>query len=447
MAFLSFPSPTQLKNLANPTDNQDAVTLAYLDTALNGSGNIVVANVSANLVTSNNVTANTVTVNGVINLGDVANVKIDGGTDGYVLSTDGTGNLSWVQQASGSGGTALPSVTVDSFVADGTTNSYQLTVTPASKDLVFINVDGVFQIRDSFDLFGNAISFGSVPLADSVIEVSTFVVGAAGGSGSNIDLTSVSGNIIPSANITYDLGSPTNRWRDIYLSGTTIDLAGATIKTDATTGAITLVPQPTVAEPNPTGIVITSSGTLTTVSTTNGTVNSSDIGNAVTNATSSTTLAGITSSGVVDLSPATSISLGEVANISIAGGNANAVLQTDGSGNLSWGTPASAMTYVKEYVWRGGLTENIGSLRHYIHTSSTLIGIYAYLVTAGLTQSTMVVKKNGTAINTITIPANSTNVNQAGLSISLAAADYLTVDITQSSSASDLYINFVYQGQ
>jgi len=185
MAFLSFPSPTQLKNLANPTDNQDAVTLAYLDTALNGSGNIVVANVSANIVTSNTVTANTVTVNGVINLGPVGNVKIDGGTTGQVLSTDGTGNLSWVNQASGSGGQALPSVNVDSFTADGSTNSFQLTVTPADKSLIFINIDGVFQIRDSFDLLGNAIIFGSTPLNGSIIEVSTFVVGAASGSGSS----------------------------------------------------------------------------------------------------------------------------------------------------------------------------------------------------------------------------------------------------------------------
>ena len=199
MAFLSFPSPTQLKNLANPTENQDAVTLAYLDSALNGSGNIVVANVSANTVTSNtvtsntvtsnNVSANTLTVNGVINLGEVANVKISGGTDGYVLSTDGTGNLSWVEQTGGSGNLALPSVNVDSFTADGSTNSFQLTVTPASKSLVFINIDGVFQIRDSFDLFGNAISFGSTPLDGSTIEVSTFVVGAAGSSGSSGNTT------------------------------------------------------------------------------------------------------------------------------------------------------------------------------------------------------------------------------------------------------------------
>jgi len=239
MAFLSFPSPTQLKNLANPTDNQDAVTLAYLDTALNGSGNIVVANVSANIVTSNNVTANTVTVNGVINLGDVANVKIDGGTDGYVLSTDGTGNLSWVAQTGGSGGgTALPSVTVDSFIADGSTNSFQLTVTPASKDLVFINIDGVFQIRDSFDLFGNAISFGSTPLVDSVIEVSTFVVGAAGSSG-NVDLSSYAtktyvddaiGNISTSSGVGLT-------WNIISANSTLVAFNG--YFTDTTGGALT----------------------------------------------------------------------------------------------------------------------------------------------------------------------------------------------------------------
>jgi hypothetical protein len=41
-------------------------------------------------------------------------------------------------------------------------------------------------------------------------------------------------NLEPLNNITYDLGSPTRRWRDIYLSGNTIDLAGATISGDGT---------------------------------------------------------------------------------------------------------------------------------------------------------------------------------------------------------------------
>jgi len=46
------------------------------------------------------------------------------------------------------------------------------------------------------------------------------------------------GNIIPAANVTYDIGSSTNRFRDLYLAGTTIDLAGATLS--ATNGTITL---------------------------------------------------------------------------------------------------------------------------------------------------------------------------------------------------------------
>ena len=41
-------------------------------------------------------------------------------------------------------------------------------------------------------------------------------------------------NLEPLDNITYDLGSPNRRWKDLYLSGNTIDLAGATISGDGT---------------------------------------------------------------------------------------------------------------------------------------------------------------------------------------------------------------------
>lgn len=42
-------------------------------------------------------------------------------------------------------------------------------------------------------------------------------------------LSAVSQSIIPNADVTYDLGSPTHRFRDLYLSGSTIDLGGVTI--------------------------------------------------------------------------------------------------------------------------------------------------------------------------------------------------------------------------
>ena len=46
--------------------------------------------------------------------------------------------------------------------------------------------------------------------------------------------TNVGGDIIPDTTEAYDLGSASARFRDIYLSGTTIDLGGATITSDGT---------------------------------------------------------------------------------------------------------------------------------------------------------------------------------------------------------------------
>ncbi len=48
------------------------------------------------------------------------------------------------------------------------------------------------------------------------------------------------GNLLPSANITYNIGSPTQRWNEIYLAGNTIDIGGATISADLETGSLVL---------------------------------------------------------------------------------------------------------------------------------------------------------------------------------------------------------------
>lgn len=49
----------------------------------------------------------------------------------------------------------------------------------------------------------------------------------------NLDGT-VKGDIIPDANIAYDIGSPTKRFKDLYLSGNTINLGNQTLSTTAT---------------------------------------------------------------------------------------------------------------------------------------------------------------------------------------------------------------------
>lgn len=99
-----------------------------------------------------------------------------------------------------------------------------------------------------------------------------------------------SDNLLPSANVSYDIGTTTNRFRSLYLSGNTVDIGGATIKTDATTGAIALIAQPTTANPNPTGIVVSPTGAISTVSTTAGVVSAGAVATASNAATPTTTI-------------------------------------------------------------------------------------------------------------------------------------------------------------
>ena len=55
----------------------------------------------------------------------------------------------------------------------------------------------------------------------------------------NLTSLVVSGNITPTANITYDLGNNTNRFKDIYLANSTIYLGNATVQANATTLILT----------------------------------------------------------------------------------------------------------------------------------------------------------------------------------------------------------------
>lgn len=139
---------------------------------------------------------------------------------------------------------------------------------------------------------GNVESISNAVLEGNIVVgvSNVYSIGATTGYVKNIFANSITannitvqGNILPSANITYNLGSTNYRFKDLFLSGTTIDLGGATIKTDANSGAIALIPQPTSANPNPTGIVVSPSGAISTVTTTGGEVSGNAIGNSASN--------------------------------------------------------------------------------------------------------------------------------------------------------------------
>ena len=81
----------------------------------------------------------------------------------------------------------------------------------------------------------------------------------------DLDLTSVAQTILPSTTNTYDLGSPTKRWKDIYLSSNSINLDGATISSDGS-GTINIaasgatLPEGSRAGTNKIAVAVTGSG-------------------------------------------------------------------------------------------------------------------------------------------------------------------------------------------
>jgi hypothetical protein len=101
---------------ANLTFNNATNTLGVTG-ALSVTGNANVGNLNVTRVGATTVvttTGNITTLNaGTSNLGPVANVHISGGANGYVLATNGSGDLSWVYidpSVSGDGGNASSSL-------------------------------------------------------------------------------------------------------------------------------------------------------------------------------------------------------------------------------------------------------------------------------------------------------------------------------------------------
>jgi hypothetical protein len=108
------------------------------------------------------------------------------------------------------------------------------------------------------------------------------------------------------------------------------------------------------------------------------------------------------------------------------------------------GGGGGADSYVKTYFWEGALQENVSRKRFYIHVNSTLETITVNLGTSALTETTIAVKLNGTVLNSINIPANTTYVTTS-VNHSMVVNDFITVDITKSSSAENLYVTLVYR--
>jgi hypothetical protein len=281
------------------------------------------ANALVNVILANgDITTSNITVSNNANLGNVGNVIITGGTAGYVLSTNGSGNLNWIAQSSGG----------SSNISNGNSN---VNIATANGN-VTISVAGT----------------------SNVVNVT----------GSNLFVTA---NIIPTANITYDLGTSTNRFKDLYLSGNTINLGDSNISANSNTITITngqggefIVGGNGIVNSADLSTNSIANGNSNVVVTANGNVTTSVAGTAnvlVVTGTGANINGTANITGNVTLSGA-NVSLGAVGNLKITGGSNGYVLSTDGSGNLSWVTPGGSNSNIIVDAFTGNGVQTVFTL-------------------------------------------------------------------------------------
>ena len=291
-------------------------------------------------VTSNHIIAST-----SANLGLVGNVTITGGSYGYVLQTDGLGNLSW---------TSSPDVTA---IQNGNSN----VSIPTANGNIVLNANSGTDYQWVFDTTGNltapgigTANLGNLVIANYIGNSATFLFGN-GGNISNIAGGNVSGTV---ANATYAVSAgvadSANSVAGANVTGT---VANATYAVSAgsadTAGTVT-----TNAQPN-----ITSTGTLANLQVGTGASNVYIDGSGNLTAGGNVTASNFVTSGtagnisganvifansftsnggLVDFSTANpNVQLGNVGNVHIYGGSTGQVLSTNGSGNLSWVSTAA----------------------------------------------------------------------------------------------------------
>ena len=103
---------------------------------------------------------------------------------------------------------------------------------------------------------------------------------------------------------------------------------------------------------------------------------------------------------------------------------------------------------IKKYITlnQGGTitVPTTGVSRCYVPSALTITNVYASLGTASSTTFTFKLLKNGSIVGTYTLSSNSYKMTTTAASISLTTADYLTLDVTTGTGASDLKVDLEY---
>lgn len=146
------------------------------------------------------------------------------------------------------------------------TNAERLLITPADGELIYST--------DTKTVFiGDGITVGGITVGvPANVTFTTANVNVLTANTINVTDLNMSGNIIPIIDSVYNIGSSSYRFKDLFLSGNTINLGGSTFSTNSNSGVIGIVPNSTMSNPNPIALIVTSNGNIFTSNTTGGVI-------------------------------------------------------------------------------------------------------------------------------------------------------------------------------
>jgi hypothetical protein len=174
--------------------------------------------------------------NNIIRFDSVSALDIASGTtdqrppnpdSGYLRYNTDQGSIEWWSGSQWIQG--AQTITSEIINPDGINDTFTLNQS-TTENSILVNINGTIQQAGSgaYSVVADQITFAEIPLVTDIIEIRYIAGGVASLS---IDFANIASNVSPSANVTYSLGSPTKRWKDLWLSGTTIYIGAANIST------------------------------------------------------------------------------------------------------------------------------------------------------------------------------------------------------------------------
>jgi len=352
------------------------------------------------------------------------------GVLGMLRFNNSTDNLE-IYTSGGWEAVGVPAFTLiadNQFSGDGSTLIFTLTVAGTTASTI-VCINGVQQIpTTAYAVSGTALTFTEAPLSGDVIDVrilttTTTVTGLENGNTSialvNNGPVNVTGNLNPTANVTYSLGNTTNRWANLWVGGNTITLGNTVIKNTTGNSIGFFGPDGTT----PATIDAASVDTTQIASGTSNVKVVSANGNVTTNVGGTSNVMVISSTDVTitgNLSVSGNATLsGNILGDRIQNGTTQIDIQTTGgNANVTVGGTSNVAVFANTGVFVTGVISASGNItgNYILGNGSQLTGIDATSIQSG-TSNVRVVSSGGNVTVSVAGSGNVAVFSTQGLSV------------------------------